>query len=188
MRKALGVERWIDGLDRPRSALAVPVHDDAQHRRDVERVHGPGMKTILPHVATREARLAAGARSDARRAARADPQAPDAKGFSDVKVRKLSGYPPAQTSVESPLVRAAIGVFNKYGITPSVAPRLAGSAPYYVFTDRLKLPMVMGGIGHGTGAHAPDEYMVIEPRAGSRWRAWRRSRSSTWTSCMRSRG
>ena len=28
--------------------------------------------------------------------------------------------------------------------------------------------MVMGGIGHGSGAHAPNEYMVIEPRAGSR--------------------
>jgi hypothetical protein len=65
-------------------------------------------------------------------------------------------------------VRAVIGVFNKHGVTPSVAPRLAGSAPYYIFTDRLRLPMVIGGLGHGAGAHAPDEYMVIEPKAGSR--------------------
>jgi acetylornithine deacetylase/succinyl-diaminopimelate desuccinylase-like protein len=92
----------------------------------------------------------------------------DAKGFTDVKVRKISGYAPAQTSVETPIVHAAISVFNKHGVTPSVAPRLAGSAPYYIFTNRLKLPMVMGGIGHGSGAHAPNEYMVIEPRAGSR--------------------
>jgi hypothetical protein len=28
--------------------------------------------------------------------------------------------------------------------------------------------MVGGGIGHGSGAHAPDEYMVIEPAKGSR--------------------
>jgi hypothetical protein len=28
--------------------------------------------------------------------------------------------------------------------------------------------MVMGGIGYGTGAHAPNEFMVIEPAAGSR--------------------
>jgi hypothetical protein len=47
-------------------------------------------------------------------------------------------------------------------------PRLAGSAPYYVFTDRLKLPMVAGAVGHGSGAHAPDEYMVIEPKPGSK--------------------
>ena len=25
----------------------------------------------------------------------------------------------------------------------------------------------MGGLGHGSGAHAPNEYMVIEPKAGS---------------------
>ena len=92
----------------------------------------------------------------------------DAGGFTDVKVRKLSGYPPAQTSVEAPLVQAVIGVFNKHGLTPSVPPRLAGSAPYYVFTDTLKLPLVPAGLGHGGGAHAPDEYLVIEPRAGSR--------------------
>ena len=61
-----------------------------------------------------------------------------------------------------------IGVFNKHGFTPSVPPRLAGSAPYYVFTDRLKLPLVAAGLGHGSGAHAPDEYMVVDPRAGSK--------------------
>ena len=70
--------------------------------------------------------------------------------------------------MEAPIVQTAISVFNKHGATPAVAPRLAGSAPYYIFTDRLKLPMVMGGLGHGGGAHAPNEYMVIEPRAGSR--------------------
>jgi hypothetical protein len=85
-----------------------------------------------------------------------------------VTVRKLSGYPPAQTTVDAPLVQAAISVFNKYGATPSVAPRLAGSAPYYQFTDRLKLPLVAAGLGHGAGAHAPDEIIVIEPKAGSK--------------------
>jgi acetylornithine deacetylase/succinyl-diaminopimelate desuccinylase-like protein len=92
----------------------------------------------------------------------------DARGFTDVEVKKLAGYPPAQTSVETPLVRAVLGVFNKHGITPSVPPRLAGSAPYYLFTDRLKLPLTPAGVGHGGGAHAPDEYMVIEPRPGSK--------------------
>jgi acetylornithine deacetylase/succinyl-diaminopimelate desuccinylase-like protein len=129
---------------------------------------GEGMKTILPHVAR--------ARIDSRLVPN---QTPDqqldlirkhmaAKGFSDIRITKLSGYAPAQTSIDTPLVRAAIGVFNKYGATPTVQPRLAGSAPYYIFTDRLKLPMVMGGMGHGSGAHAPNEYIVIEPRAGSK--------------------
>ncbi len=28
--------------------------------------------------------------------------------------------------------------------------------------------MFMGGLGHGAGAHAPNEFIVVEPRAGSR--------------------
>jgi acetylornithine deacetylase/succinyl-diaminopimelate desuccinylase-like protein len=92
----------------------------------------------------------------------------DAKGFRDIEIRQLSGYPPAQTTVEAPLVQSAIGVIRKYGIVPSVAPRIAGSAPYYLFTDRLKLPMLFGGLGHGSGAHAPNEYMLIDPKPGSK--------------------
>jgi acetylornithine deacetylase/succinyl-diaminopimelate desuccinylase-like protein len=129
---------------------------------------GPGMKTILPHTATArlDSRLVPDQTPDeALRLIRAHL---DAQGFRDVELRKLSGYPPAQSSVEAPLVRAAIGVFNKAGFTPTVAPRLAGSAPYYVFTERLRLPMVAAGLGYGTGAHAPNEIMLIEPRAGSR--------------------
>jgi acetylornithine deacetylase/succinyl-diaminopimelate desuccinylase-like protein len=126
------------------------------------------MKTILPHIAT--------AKMDSRLGPDQDPDSAlalirahlDAKGFTDVTIRKLSGYPPAQSSVSAPLVRAAIGTYHKYGFPPSVAPRLAGSAPYYVFTKRLNLPMIAGGIGHGSGAHGPDEYMVIEPAAGSK--------------------
>jgi hypothetical protein len=48
-----------------------------------------------------------------------------------------------------------------------VTVRLAGSAPYYLFTD-LGLPMVASGMGLGGGAHAPNEFMVIEPLPGSR--------------------
>jgi acetylornithine deacetylase/succinyl-diaminopimelate desuccinylase-like protein len=126
-----------------------------------------GVKTILPHKAT--------AKLDSRLVPNQTPEEAlrlirahlDAKGFRDVELRLLSGYPPAQTSVSAPLVTAALGAYRKHGITPSVTPRLAGSAPYYVFTDRLKLPTIMGGLGHGFGAHAPNEFMVVEPKAGT---------------------
>ena len=88
-------------------------------------------------------------------------------GFTDIEIRKLSGYPAAQSSIDAPLVQAAIGVFNKWGATPQVSPRLAGSAPFYQFTDRLGLPLVFAGLGHGSGAHAPNEYIVITPKDGS---------------------
>ncbi len=166
-RKGLGVERWIDGLAGRDLSAQLLFTTTININGMWSGYTGEGMKTILPHVAR--------ARLDSRLVPNQTPDGQldlvrkhlDAKGFTDVKVRKISGYAPAQTSVETPIVHAAISVFNKHGVTPSVAPRLAGSAPYYIFTDRLKLPMVMGGLGHGAGAHAPNEYMVVEPRAGS---------------------
>jgi acetylornithine deacetylase/succinyl-diaminopimelate desuccinylase-like protein len=126
------------------------------------------VKTILPHKATAkvDSRLPPGLSAD--RALELIRAHLTAQGFDDIEVRVLSNYPAAQTSIEAPLVRAAISVFNKYGASPSVAPRLAGSAPFYQFTDRLGLPIVFAGMGHGSGAHAPNEYMVIRPRDGSR--------------------
>jgi acetylornithine deacetylase/succinyl-diaminopimelate desuccinylase-like protein len=168
MKRSFGVDRFIDDL-KGRPLVARWLFTTTININGLFSGYaGEGMKTILPHAAT--------ARLDSRLVPNQTPAGQlallkrhlAAKGFSDVEVRQLSGYPPAQSSVEDAFVRAVIGVFNKHGVTPSVAPRLAGSAPYYIFTDRLKLPMVMGGMGHGSGAHAPDEYMVIEPKPGSR--------------------
>ena len=90
----------------------------------------------------------------------------DQQGYGDLEIRKLSAYPAAQTSVEAPAVRAAVSVFDKYADSVSVQPRVAGSAPFYQFTQRLGLPLVPAGMGFGTGAHAPNEFMLIEPAAG----------------------
>ena len=47
------------------------------------------------------------------------------------------------------------------GIDPVFWPRLAGSWPGYVFTgEPLNLPAGHFGLGHGNGAHAPDEYLI----------------------------
>jgi acetylornithine deacetylase/succinyl-diaminopimelate desuccinylase-like protein len=168
MRKSFGVERWIGGKTGREAILEYLFNTTLNVDGIWGGYTGPGVKTILPHKATAklDSRLVPDqAPDEALRLIRAHL---DAKGFRDVEVRKLSGYPPAQTSVDAPLIQSAIGVIRKYGITPSVAPRIAGSAPYYLFTDRLKLPMLFGGLGHGSGAHAPNEYMVIDPKPGSK--------------------
>ena len=168
MRQGLGVDRWADGLS-GRDSLMRYLFDTTLNINGVWSGYtGPGVKTILPHIATAkvDSRLVPNQTPDeALRLIRAHL---DKHGFKDIIIRKMSGYPPAQTSVETPLVRSMIGTYRKYGFTPSVAPRLAGSAPYYVFTDTLKLPLVAGGLGHGSGAHAPNEYMVVEPKPGSK--------------------
>jgi acetylornithine deacetylase/succinyl-diaminopimelate desuccinylase-like protein len=167
-QKGLGVAKWIGGAT-GRAAILRYLYDPTLNIDGIWGGYtGVGTKTILPHVATAkvDSRLPMGLTSDS--ALARIRRHLDANGFTDIEIRQLSGYPPAQTDLDSDLVRAAIGVFNKWGAKPSVSPRLAGSAPFYQFTERLKLPLVFAGLGHGSGAHAPNEYLVIRPKDGSR--------------------
>jgi acetylornithine deacetylase/succinyl-diaminopimelate desuccinylase-like protein len=167
-QRLLGVERWIDGITGRDAILRYLYHPTLNIDGIWGGYTGEGVKTILPHEAT--------AKVDSRLPEGLEPDAAlgmirahlDRQGFADIEIRELSGYPAAQTSVDAPLVQAAMGVFRKWGYTPSVTPRLAGSAPFYQFTKRLGLPLVFSGLGHGSGAHAPNEYMVVRPAPGSR--------------------
>ena len=167
IRESLGVERWMDGISGRESLMEYLFGTSLNIDGLWSGYIGPGTKTILPHTAT--------AKLDSRLVPNQTPEESlklirqhlDKQGFSDIEIRRLAGYPPAQTSVKSSFVRAAISVFAKYDQLPAVAPRVAGSAPYYVFTEGLNLPLISAGLGHGSGMHAPNEYMVIEPRNGS---------------------
>lgn len=167
IKRTMGVERWIDGITGEAALTRYLCRPTLNIDGIWAGYTGEGTKTILPHKAT--------AKVDSRLVPNMTPEHAlshirahlDAQGFTDISIREMGCYPPAQTSVTSALVQASIGIYNKYGCTPLVQPRLAGSAPFYVFTDTLGLPMVPGGIGHGSGAHAPNEYLVIEPKAGS---------------------
>jgi acetylornithine deacetylase/succinyl-diaminopimelate desuccinylase-like protein len=87
------------------------------------------------------------------------------RGFGDIEVNMTGGYDPNSTSADSPLIRAQTAVYRRGGIDPIVLPRSAGSWPGYVFTDDpLHLAAGHFGLGHGNGAHAPDEYYVIESK------------------------
>jgi acetylornithine deacetylase/succinyl-diaminopimelate desuccinylase-like protein len=168
LKRILGVERFIDGWTGADALLAYLYHPTLNINGIWGGYTGEGSKTILPHQARAkvDSRLPPDMRPE--RALAMIRSHLERQGFSDIDIRQLGAYPPSQTSVEAPLVRAAISVFNKYGHPPAVWPRLAGSAPFYQFTERLKLPLVFAGLGHGSGAHAPNEYMVIHPRPGSR--------------------
>lgn len=167
-KDALKVDRWMGGMTAEETLYENLFNPSFNIDGLVSGYTGVGAKTILPHRAV--------AKVDVRMVPNQTPEEMmakfrahlDANGFTDIQISQLSGYPAAQTSVEAPLVKAAIGTFIKYGVTPTVTPRLAGSAPYYVFTDRLKLPLVTAGLGHGAAQHAPNEYMVIKPKAGSK--------------------
>jgi acetylornithine deacetylase/succinyl-diaminopimelate desuccinylase-like protein len=159
----LSVDHWIDGKMGTDAVIELLYQPTLNIDGIWGGYTGEGVKTILPHKAT--------AKVDSRLPPGLDPHEAlqkirnhlDATGFSDIEIEKLSAYPASQTSVDDPTVQAALSVFRKYTSDISVQPRVAGSAPFYQFTERLGLPLVPTGMGFGTGAHAPNEIMLIEP-------------------------
>lgn len=124
---------------------------------------GPGGKTVLPHraVAKLDLRLVPNMTFNGALTALKSHLAKH--GFGDIEVKVSGGYDPTQTEPDAAVIQAQLAVYRRAGLDSILWPRNAGSYPGYVFTgDPLKLPAGHFGLGHGSGAHAPDEYYVIE--------------------------
>jgi acetylornithine deacetylase/succinyl-diaminopimelate desuccinylase-like protein len=163
LKKAMGVKHWVHDVDFLESLELLVSKPTVNIEGLVGGYTGPGGKTILPHRAV--------AKLDLRLVPDMTPQDALAKlkahlakrGFSDVEVNMSGGYDPTSTPADAALIKAAIAVYKRNGIDPMLWPRLAGSWPGYVFTgDPLRLPAGHFGLGHGNGAHAPNEYYLVE--------------------------
>jgi acetylornithine deacetylase/succinyl-diaminopimelate desuccinylase-like protein len=163
VKKLMGVQKWVRDLDY-RAALERLA---SQPTVNIEGIYGgyigPGGKTVLPAKAT--------VKLDCRLVP--DQTAADAeaklkahlakRGFGDIEVKVTGGYDPTQTEESSSLIKASIAVYKQEKVPFSLNPRLAGSWPGYIFTGApVSLPAGHFGLGHGSGAHAPNEYYVIE--------------------------
>ena len=162
--KALGVKHWVNDMAWEASRERLAAEPTCNIEGLVAGYTGPGGKTILPHkgVAKLDFRLVPNQTHDD---CVAKLKAHLAKrGFADVQVAVSGGYDPTETAEDSRLVQTAIATYKTLGVDPTLYPRNAGSWPGYVFTGApLSLPAVHFGLGHGSGAHAPDEYYLIEP-------------------------
>jgi acetylornithine deacetylase/succinyl-diaminopimelate desuccinylase-like protein len=162
-KKALGVSRWINDANWHDSLVRLVSQPTINIEGLVGGYTGPGGKTILPHraVAKIDMRLVPDMKADAALAALKAHLAK--RGFGDIEVRMTGGYDPTSTPVHSPMIQASLALLRRAGIEPLLRPRNAGSYPGYIFTGPpLNLGAGHFGLGHGSGAHAPDEYYVIE--------------------------
>jgi len=162
-KKLLGVEHWVHDVSYQESLELLMSRPTVNIEGLVGGYTGPGGKTILPHraVAKIDMRLVPDmTAADALAALKAHLAK---HGYGDIEANMTGGYDPTSTPANSSLIRAQTAVYRRHGIDPVVLPRNAGSWPGYVFTgDPLGLPAGHFGLGHGSGAHAPDEYYVIE--------------------------
>lgn len=163
IKKAMGVERWVSDVDWVESLERLISRPTVNIEGLVGGYTGPGGKTILPHRATAKLDLRLVPNMTAAEAGAALKAHLAKRGFGDIEVNITGGYDPNSTSANSALVKAQFAVYKRAGIDPVLWPRNAGSWPGYVFTgEPLKLSAGHFGLGHGSGAHAPDEYYVIE--------------------------
>ena len=124
---------------------------------------GVGGKTILPHKAVAKIDMRLVPDMTAKGTLELLKAHLAKHGFGDIEVNMSGGYDPTETDPDSRLVKAQIATYKAAGIDPLLWPRLAGSWPGVTFTGApLKLAAGQFGLGHGDGAHAPDEYWVIE--------------------------
>ncbi|PYR14367.1 MAG: twin-arginine translocation pathway signal protein, partial [Acidobacteria bacterium] len=143
-KRALSVSRWFGDESWHDSLVRLVSQPTINIEGLVGGYTGPGGKTILPHRALAKI---------------------DVRLVPDMTARETldGGYDPTETPADSRLVKAMVATYHKAGIDPVLWPRLAGSWPGVTFTGApLKLPAGQFGLGHGAGAHAPDEYWLIE--------------------------
>ena len=162
-KQLYSVKRWIDDLSWVEANERLESQPTVNIEGLVGGYTGPGGKTILPHraVAKLDMRLVPDMTKDDAVAALKSHLA--AHGFGDIEVNVTGGYDPTSTAASSRLIQAQLAVLKRASIDPVMWPRNAGSYPGYVFTgEPLKLASGHFGLGHGSGAHAPDEYYVIE--------------------------
>ncbi len=162
-KKQLSVKHWIDDLPWVEANERLVSQPTVNIEGLVGGYTGPGGKTILPHraVAKIDMRLVPDMKKDD--AVAALKKHLEAHGYGDIEVNVTGGYDPTSTAASTRLIQAQIAVLKRAGIDPVLWPRNAGSYPGYVFTGApLELASGHFGLGHGSGAHGPDEYYVIE--------------------------
>ncbi|MDQ3117312.1 MAG: M20/M25/M40 family metallo-hydrolase [Verrucomicrobiota bacterium] len=162
-KKLMGVKvwakdvSWTEALERLAGAPTVNIEGI------IGGYTGPGGKTVLPHQAIVKLDLRLVPDQTADGALKALKAHLAKRGFGDIDINMTGGYDPTTTPADSPIIKAEEAVYKNHGIDPVIVPRLGGSWPGYVFTNP---PLSLGaghfGLGHGSGAHAPDEYYLIE--------------------------
>jgi acetylornithine deacetylase/succinyl-diaminopimelate desuccinylase-like protein len=162
-KKALGVERWFADESWHDSLVRLVSQPTINIEGLVGGYTGPGGKTILPHRAVAKIDMRLVPDMTAQGTLELLKAHLAKHGFGGIEVNMTGGYDPTQTDPDSKLVKAQIAAYRNQGVEPVLWPRLAGSWPGVTFTGApLQLAAGQFGMGIGGGAHAPDEWFLID--------------------------
>jgi acetylornithine deacetylase/succinyl-diaminopimelate desuccinylase-like protein len=162
-KKALGVDHWFKDESYHDSLVRLVTQPTINIEGLVGGYTGTGGKTILPHRAVAKIDMRLVPDMTAKGTLELLKQHLAKHGFGDIEVNMSGGYDPTETDPDSKLIKAQVAAYKQQGVDPLLWPRLAGSWPGVTFTGApLKLAAGQFGLGHGDGAHAPDEYWIID--------------------------
>jgi acetylornithine deacetylase/succinyl-diaminopimelate desuccinylase-like protein len=162
-KKQLGVQHWMKDVNYQQALEMLVSQPTVNIEGLVGGYTGPGGKTVLPHKAVAKLDLRLVPDMTAAKSLQRLKAHLEKHGFGDIEVNMTGGYDPTSTPYDAKVIQAEETVYKRNGIDPIKLPRNAGSWPGYVFTgEPLKLGASHFGLGHGSGAHAPNEYYVIE--------------------------
>jgi hypothetical protein len=123
--------------------------------------HG-GTKTILPHEAYAKIDIRLVKDMTVEGTVRRLRAHLKKRGFEDLEIQVHGPYGPAKTDPDSWIARAAVDAVRAHDREPEVWPTSGGTMPAFAFDQYLKLPWVATGLGHGSRAHAPNEYASVD--------------------------
>jgi acetylornithine deacetylase/succinyl-diaminopimelate desuccinylase-like protein len=98
----------------------------------------------------------------------------DRNGYKDVELKIIGDVPWSKMSYDTDIARAMTQMYDQFNIPHSqpsqTATILGGYWPAYLFSNEevgqkiapVSMAIGMGGAGHGSGAHAANEFMVLE--------------------------
>jgi acetylornithine deacetylase/succinyl-diaminopimelate desuccinylase-like protein len=98
----------------------------------------------------------------------------DRNGYKDVELKIIGDVPWSKMSYDTDIARAMTQMYDQFNIPhgkPSDTPTILGGYwPAYLFSNQevgqriapVSMPIGMGGAGHGGGAHAANEFFVLE--------------------------
>lgn len=169
-KNAFKVDRWVNDLGEramlERYVSRPSVNIDGLYAGYI----GEGSQTILPHRAFAKMDIRLVPDMSAQDVLAKLRKHLDKRGYRDIVIKDLGSYDPTDTALDAPPIQTQLAVYRAAGFDPVIWPRLAGSWPGYLFTGKpIERPAGHVGLGHGSGAHAKDEYFVVEPAAGKEY-------------------
>ena len=170
LKDTLKVEHFKGDLEDPKDILMEQLFSSSLNLDGIwGGWTGPGTKTLLPHRVTSKHNIRFVPNQTLDGLYGKIRAHLNEHGYRDVELRRLSGYPWALVDHRNPVAEAMYDTFEefnvKYSINPPVANPIYTSPawPAYLFAEKpLKLPIVGGALGHGSLAHSPNEYFVVE--------------------------